>query len=111
MPDEPIRVLLIEDNSGDARLVQLALAESRGVRFDVRSVARMSDALEVIATGNFDVVLLDLSLPDCARDNTMDRVTAATSQTPIVVLTGLDDEDFSRSLVKSGAQDYLIKGQ
>lgn len=111
MPDAPIRVLLIEDNPGDARLVQLALAESRGVRFQVRALASLSAALTAIATDNFDVVLLDLSLPDCAARETLDRIAAATSRTPIVVLTGLDDEDFSRGLVKFGAQDYLIKGQ
>jgi DNA-binding response OmpR family regulator len=111
MLDAPIRVLLIEDNPGDARLVQLALAESRGVRFQVRALASLSAALTAIATDNFDVVLLDLSLPDCAARETLDRITAATSRIPIVVLTGLDDEDFSRGLVKFGAQDYLIKGQ
>jgi two-component system, sensor histidine kinase and response regulator len=111
MPDAPTRVLLIEDNPGDARLVQLALAESRGARFEVAHATSMSEALKVIATDNFDAVLLDLSLPDCARNETVERVTAANSRIPIVVLTGLDDEDFSRSLVKFGAQDYLIKGQ
>src|SRR5713226_8183565 len=90
MPDAPIRVLLVEDNPGDARLVQIALGESVVVRFEVR---------------------LDLSLPDCPSAETVDRVSAANARTPIVVLTGLDDEDFSRGLVKVGAQDYLVKGQ
>src|SRR6266851_5815955 len=111
MPDAPIRVLLVEDNPGDARLVQIALGESVGVRFEVRLVASMTEALKVIPTDRFDIVLLDLSLPDCPSAETVDRVSAANARTPIVVLTGLDDEDFSRGLVKVGAQDYLVKGQ
>ncbi len=111
MPDAPIRVLLVEDNPGDARLVQIALSESVGVRFEVRLVASMTEALKVIPTDRFDIVLLDLSLPDCPSAETVDRVSAANARTPIVVLTGLDDEDFSRGLVKVGAQDYLVKGQ
>ena len=110
-PDTPIKVLLIEDNPGDARLVQLALAETRIVRFQVCIDASLSAALKTLATDNFDVVLLDLSLPDCPLLETVQRVAAATSETPIVVLTGLDDEDFSRGLVKFGAQDYLVKGE
>ncbi|HWN57657.1 MAG TPA: response regulator [Methylomirabilota bacterium] len=111
MPEAPIKVLLVEDNPGDARLVRLALATSRAVRFEVRLVASMTEALKVIATDSFDIVLLDLSLPDCPSRETVDRVSAATARTPIVVLTGLDDEDYSRELVKFGAQDYLVKGQ
>jgi len=111
MPDAPIRVLLVEDNPGDARLVQIALGESVVVRFEVRLVASMTEALKVIPTDRFDIVLLDLSLPDCPSAETVDRVSAANARTPIVVLTGLDDEDFSRGLVKVGAQDYLVKGQ
>ncbi len=111
MPDAPIKVLLVEDNPGDARLVELALAESHRVRFQVRAVASLSEALKAIVTDNFDAVLLDLSLPDCPMRETVDRITAAISRTPIVVLTGLDDEEFSRALAKVGAQDYLVKGQ
>jgi len=61
MPEAPIKVLLVEDNPGDARLVRLALATSRAVRFEVRLVASMTEALKVIATDSFDIVLLDLS--------------------------------------------------
>jgi two-component system sensor histidine kinase/response regulator len=111
MPEAPKKVLLVEDDPADARLVQTALADSRGVRFDVRRVACMAEALKCIATAHFDVVLLDLSLPDCAPRETVERIRGEFQKTPIVVLTGLDDEDFGRSMVQFGVQDYLIKGQ
>ncbi len=109
MPEDPIRVLLIEDNPADARLVEIALAESRAARFLVTTAPRLKDGLEYLHQ-HFDVVLLDLSLPDVDRNDTIARVTAA-ARVPIVVLTGLDDDRFSRQIVQLGAQDYLVKGQ
>jgi two-component system sensor histidine kinase/response regulator len=111
MPDTLIRVLLIEDNPADARLVTVALAESRQTRFEVKTAARLSIALDHLRHDQFDVVLLDLSLPDCPREQTISRVTTAAARLPIVVLTGLDDELLGREIVKLGAQDYLVKGQ
>ena len=111
MPDTAIRVLLIEDNPADARLVTVALAESPGARFVVKSAARLSAGLDYLRHDQFDVVLLDLSLPDCPREQTVTRVTTAAARLPIVVLTGLDDERLGREIVKLGAQDYLVKGQ
>jgi two-component system, sensor histidine kinase and response regulator len=111
MSDEPIKVLLIEDNPGDARLVEMALAESRATRFDIEHATRLAAGLEQLQGGGIHVVLLDLSLPDCAPSETIARLTAAAAGLPIIVLTGLDDERFSRDVVKRGAQDYLVKGQ
>jgi two-component system sensor histidine kinase/response regulator len=111
MPDEPIHVLLIEDNPGDARLVTMALAESRAARFEVYHAARLGQGIERLRAAGFHVVLLDLSLPDCSPNETIARVTDAAAGLPIIVMTGLDDEHFSRDLVKRGAQDYLVKGQ
>jgi two-component system sensor histidine kinase/response regulator len=111
MPDEPIKVLLIEDNPGDARLVTLALAESRAARFEVVHEARLEQGVERLRSGGFHAVLLDLSLPDCSPYQTIARLTEAAADLPIIVMTGLDDERFSRDVVKRGAQDYLVKGQ
>ncbi len=111
MPEAPIRVLLIEDNPADARLVAVALAESSGARFQMKTAARLSAGLDYLRHDQFDVVLLDLSLPDCPREETIARVSAAAARLPIVVMTGLDDERLSREIVKQGAQDYLVKGR
>jgi two-component system, sensor histidine kinase and response regulator len=111
MADEAIHVLLMEDNPGDARMVMMWLGESRGIRFEVFRAARLDQGIERLRAGGFHAVLLDLSLPDCAPTETVARVTEAAADLPIVVMTGLDDEDFSREVVKRGAQDYLVKGQ
>ncbi|MHB8384223.1 MAG: response regulator [Candidatus Binataceae bacterium] len=112
LPDnQAIRVLLIEDNPADARLVRTALEESHRARFDVKAVSRLDAALDHLRQDKFDVVVLDLSLPDCPRDETLTRITTAAARVPIVVLTGMDDESFAREIVKRGAQDYLVKGE
>ena len=109
--NKPIRVLLIEDNPADAQLVTIALEESHRAEFKVKAVSRLDAALDHLRHDNFDVVVLDLSLPDCPCDETLTRVTTAAARMPIVVLTGMDDESFAREIVKRGAQDYLVKGQ
>jgi signal transduction histidine kinase len=111
MSAHPIRVLLVEDNPGDARLVELALAESPNEAFDVSTMNRLSHALDSLSRTQYDVVLLDLTLPDCPPHATVEHVAAAAPLLPIVVLTGYEDELFSRDVVKHGAQDYLVKGQ
>jgi two-component system sensor histidine kinase/response regulator len=111
MPDEPIQVLLIEDNPGDARLVMISLAESRAARFEVFHATRLDQGIERVRGGGFHAALLDLSLPDCGATETIARLAEAAADLPIIVMTGLDDEHFSRDAVKRGAQDYLVKGQ
>ncbi|MGH7814078.1 MAG: response regulator [Candidatus Binataceae bacterium] len=111
MPPKPVKVLLIEDNAGDARLVRLALSESRTADFKVSTAESLAHGLELLGADRFDAVLLDLSLPDCSPERTVERIAAAAAHNPIVVLTGLDDEQFGREVVKLGAQDYLVKGQ
>lgn len=111
MTDHSIRVLLVEDSPGDARLVEATLNEGDGAKYQVRTVASMAEALTALAGATFDVVLTDLSLPDCGPNETVERVTAAAARIPIVVLTGMDDEEFGREVLKQGAQDYLVKVQ
>ena len=111
MDEGSIEVLLVEDNPGDARLIQEILAEVRGTPFDLEHVDRLSAGLERLSSRGIDVVLLDLSLPDSRGLDTFVTMHAQASQVPIIVLTGLDDEELAVTAVREGAQDYLVKGQ
>ncbi|MGE5545617.1 MAG: PP2C family protein-serine/threonine phosphatase [Solirubrobacterales bacterium] len=107
-----IRVLLVEDNPGDAMLVRIALGNTPtdGGGFAVRHVETLADALDYLADNSVDVTLLDLSLPDSFGMRTLTRVQEAAPMLPIVVLTGLDDPRVADYALEVGAQDFLIKG-
>ncbi len=111
MSDKAIKVLLIEDNPGDRRLIQEILTEAGGGAFDLECAERLSTGLEHLAGGGIDVVLLDLGLPDSQGLDTFTSVYAQVSAVPIVILTDLADETLAIKTVQKGAQDYLIKGQ
>lgn len=115
MNDRVANVLLVEDNPGDARLIREMLEEvdTRRERpcFQLRQVDRLSRGLDCLAAEDIGVVLLDLSLPDSFGIETFTTVFTRAPQVPIIVLTGTDDETLALSAVKTGAQDYLIKGQ
>jgi signal transduction histidine kinase/CheY-like chemotaxis protein len=111
MTPEKIRALLIEDNPADARLVKELLRGARGARFEIEWADRLAGGLERLEPGGIDVVLLDLSLPDCRGLETIVRVHGRVPQVPIVVLTGLGDESVMLEAVRNGAQDYLEKGR
>ena len=102
-----IDVLLVEDNPGDERLVGVALAESQ-VSFAVTTTSSLAGALEELGDGSFDLVLLDLNLPDSRGIDTFHRVNAVT-KLPIVVFTVLGNEEDGLAAVRAGAQDYLVK--
>lgn len=104
-------VLVVEDNPGDARLVELYLLEDGGALFRVLKADRLTLALETLADQDVDVVLLDLSLPDSFGMDTLDRLRAAHPLVPVVVLTGTNDEALALQALRQGAQDYLVKGQ
>src|SRR5262245_44922927 len=104
-------VLLIEDNPGDARLIQEMIREDPDAPFNVHCADRLSRALEHLAVGGTGLVLLDLSLPDSMGLETFARVYAHSPTVPIIVLTGNDDDSLALSAVKSGAQDYLVKSR
>ncbi len=111
--DRPIQVLLIEDNPGDARLVEILLGDvsSQTTRFLVRHAATLADGLDWLIGQQIDVVLIDLSLPDSHGLATIDRILAAAPEIPIVVLTGNTDEALAMQAVQRGAQDFLFKGE
>ena len=111
MAESLLRVLLIEDNPADARWFQEELRDSGSAWCDLFHVETLGAAIERVAAGGIDAVLLDLSLPDAHGIETVSRMRAAAPGLPIVVLTGLDDEQAALHAVKEGAQDYLIKDQ
>jgi len=106
-----IRVLLIEDNSFDACVIQEMLAKAKGASFDLECVDLLSTGLERLAKGGIDLVLLDLSLPECQGINAFSKVCAQAPQVSVVVMTSLADEVTAIKAVREGAQDYFIKGQ
>jgi serine phosphatase RsbU (regulator of sigma subunit) len=109
-PARHLRVLLIEDNRGDARLIQEYLAEVEGLSFHLEHVDRFAAGLDRLARGGIDVVLLDLSLPDARGLETFVRLHAECPGVPVVVLTGFNDEVLAVKAVQEGAEDYLVKG-
>lgn len=111
MQQERIRVLLIEDNQADARLVQEMLSESLNFVFDFNHVDSIAKAHDFIKQNQYDVVLLDLSLPDSFGLETVQSLVNANPDLPIVVLSGTADEKVAMDAVQNGAQDYLVKGQ
>ena len=106
-----IRVLLIEDSRGYARLIREMLSEAKETRFVLDHAVRLSDGLALLAEGRSDIVLLDLGLPDSQGLETLRSVQEQAPGVPVVVLTGLDDEETAFRAVRMDAQDYLFKGQ
>ncbi len=109
-PQSEFQVLLVEDNPGDARLLQLELAEARVV-IHMTLAKRLDAGIEMLAARQFDLILLDLHLPDSSGIETFRRMSEQAGDTPIVVLSGMDDETVGIGAVHAGAQDYLVKGQ
>ncbi|KCZ71876.1 PAS/PAC sensor hybrid histidine kinase [Candidatus Methanoperedens nitroreducens] len=108
---ERIKILLIEDNPGDARLIKEMLAEAKNISFNLEWRDRLSSGLERLDKGGIDVVLLDFMLPDSRGFDTFNSTKARAHEIPIVILTGLSDETLAVMAVREGAQDYLVKGQ
>ena len=108
---EHVRALLIEDNPGDARLIQIMLADASGDLFEIETVDRLTAGLRRLTQGGIGIVLLDLSLPDSRGLSTFAQLHSQAPQIPIIVLSGLNDTTVAVQAVHEGAQDFLIKGQ
>lgn len=109
---EQIKVLLIEDNPGDARLVMEMLAEAKDdISFDLEWKDSLSAGLGRLAQEVVDVVLLDIMLPDSSGPATFERALALAPGIPLIVMTGINDETLATDALQKGAQDYLVKGQ
>lgn len=110
---ELFNLLLVEDNPGDAFLIQEMLDDNAlatdSTHYSVETYGELAPALARLRSGDIDAVLLDLSLPDSHGLDTLRRALDE-AKAPIVVLTGLDDHSLGVTAVQEGAQDYLVKG-
>jgi len=105
------RILMIEDNFRDVRLIQEMLNEVPSFSFEFKHVERLNKGLECLKNDKFDVLLLDLNLPDSSGIDTFIRAYENAPYVPIVILSGAADEDAAITAVQEGAQDYLMKGE
>ncbi len=110
MDKKLIKALLIEDNDGDAFLVRNMLAGEEAVKIDLIHVPSLTEGFGRIREGSIDIVLLDLGLPESLGLDTLKLLLPKASNLPVIVLTGLSDQDIGAEAVYNGAQDYLIKG-
>jgi signal transduction histidine kinase/DNA-binding NarL/FixJ family response regulator len=108
----PTKLLLVEESVGHAELLRAALREASGTdrRFKLVHVVCLADALQCLREAPFDLVLLDLSLSDSKGIETLLRLQDETSTLPVVIMTGLNDEELAVEAMRRGAQDYLVKG-
>ncbi|MFI5148443.1 MAG: response regulator [Bacteroidia bacterium] len=111
MMEEKINILLIEDNKSDARFIDIYLKEAFGPGFELHCAELLQEGLELINERQFNIILVDLSLPDSSGLETFQAVHLKTPETPVIVLTGNLDESVGMNAVKLGAQDFLIKGK
>jgi len=111
MSTNPITILMVEDNPGDARLLRETLVDAPSFNFEMMHCVTLGDALNQLAELCFDIILLDLSLPDAHGLETVSRAHEHAPGTAIVVLTGLNDSEMGVQSLRAGAQDYLVKGQ
>lgn len=110
MYSEKLNVLLVEDNPGDARLFKEMINEASGASFNLIFANSLTMGLEIIEKKELDAILLDLGLPESKGFDTFSKIRKKVSQVPIIILTGLDDEETAIKAVRSGAQEYLVKG-
>jgi signal transduction histidine kinase/DNA-binding response OmpR family regulator len=110
MKQKPMSLLLIQGNTEDTGL-QAVLLKDRHKAFNLIHVTRLSEAVEHLKEGSFDLVLLDLAMPDASGLETIGRLKDCAGTAPIVALTGLNDEKAGMEAMSAGAQDYLIKNR
>ena len=111
MEDKLIKILIIEDNPEDFRLIEEMLKEVKSPLFELHHSKRLSDGMRCLVRKDFDILLLDLSLPDSVGLDTFFSVYEQAPEIPIVILSGFSDEETAIKAVSEGAQDYLVKGQ
>ena len=107
----PLKILLVEDNPGDVQLIREYLLDSGEPWAELQGVGTLAQALEALPRLKPDVVLLDLGLPDSAGLEGPRRILARSPLTPLVILTGLDDQELAGRAVAEGAQDFLVKSE
>jgi signal transduction histidine kinase len=111
MNGEKVNILLVDDDPQDRRLVKVILGKSPSPgQYGVETAGTLSDAARCLTNGAYDIVLLDLNLPDSSGIDTVQRAREVNPDVSIVVLTGLDDEETGLEAIRKGAEDYLVKG-
>jgi diguanylate cyclase (GGDEF)-like protein len=106
-----LKILLVEDNPGDARLLRESLREIDALSFELTHVQSLAEALECLARDKFDLGLLDLGLPDARGLEVIRRIRDAAADLTLLVLTALKDEKLAIQSLQEGAQDYLVKAE
>jgi diguanylate cyclase (GGDEF)-like protein len=104
-----MKVLLVEDNSDDAEFLRLSLRQANARSIEITRAALLSDAVNAVRGTRFDVVLLDLHLPDASGAECVEKIQGADPLAPIVVLSGRGDEEYAVDILNRGVQDYLVK--
>lgn len=105
-----LSILLVEDNPGDVLIIK-ELLKSAGVGFNLMSISTLKETLVLCMEQEFDIILLDLGLPDSIGVETLKKILVFNTKSPVVVMTGLDDEDTALESLRQGAQDYLVKSR
>ena len=111
MDDKIIKILYVEDDMDHAVLIRELLEEIKNVHYKLTHVQRLDEALLEIDNEDYDIVLLDLSLPDEQGVNTVARVCEQAPDIPVVVISGTDDETMAIKALQKGADEYLVKGK
>ena len=111
MESKSIKVLLVEDNPDDILFITRLLSKARGVRIELENAKTLDEGVARVAAGDISAVLLDLNLRDSTGIATFETMQSRSDGTPIIVLSGMDDETVAVAAVHAGAQDYLVKGQ
>ena len=111
MTSDPIRVLLIEDNPGDAGLIRRMLKTATDPELEMQHVTAFPAGLEHLRSGSVDVLLLDLGLPGSTGFQTIAKALAVAPGVPVIVLTGTDATQTILECIKAGAKDYFVKAR
>ncbi len=106
-----LKLLLVEDNPGDARLIQEMIGQRGGGQFHLQTCTDLQGARQILAGNGVQLVLMDLGLPDSVGLDSYENLRAVAPRVPIIVLSGTNDQDLAVKAVAQGAQDYLVKGQ
>jgi diguanylate cyclase (GGDEF)-like protein len=109
MFNKPVKILLFEDNPGDARLLTETLRDISSQNYEITQVGSLAEGISILTDTAVDIILLDLGLPDSQRLDTLIKLKSQVLGIPIVILTGIDDEEIALCAVQQGAQDYLVK--
>ncbi|MGE5410860.1 MAG: response regulator [Clostridiales bacterium] len=111
MKVDTIKVLMIEDSLGDGQYISTIMKEEDWIEIHVEQAFRLSSGIDKLKKGQYDVILLDLTLPDSFGIETVKKLLAEVSDVPVVIMTGLEDEELGMKAVQLGAQDFLVKLQ